>query len=131
MVVASAHTIIIIIIIIIIVIIVIIIIIKIVIVLIIIIMENCCMALFFIRNELTALGRAVSLKTAVNRRYFSMQTTRLVTLPFISTFILMSVIHRTLTWTTVCLTFVRDPTYACVYTRGRRGRGGRGHIVSE
>ena len=38
----------------------------------------------------------------------------------------LSVIHRTLTWTTGSLTCVRDHSYACVYTRG-----GVGHKDSE
>ena len=33
-------------------------------------------------------------------------------------FFRVSVIHRTMTWTTVYLTRVRDHSYACVYTRG-------------
>ena len=30
----------------------------------------------------------------------------------------VSVIHRTLTWTTACLTCVREQSCACVYTHG-------------
>ena len=33
-------------------------------------------------------------------------------------FVCVSVIHRTLTWTTWSWTYVRDLSYACVYTRG-------------
>ena len=59
----------------------------------IIIMDNFCIPLFFIRNELTALSRAVSFETCCQWTLLGEQTTRLVTtlhyyLLYRSTFIL-------------------------------------------
>ena len=50
---------------------------------IIIIMVHFCIALFFIRKELTALGRAVIFEAGCQWTLLSAQTTRLVTLPTI------------------------------------------------
>ena len=84
-------------------------------------------ALFFIKKW--TLSRVVqALKPAANGRCLVCKTTRLVTLPYRSTFILQSVKSACwvflcfcnppkLTWTTGSLTCVRDSN-AWVYTRG-------------
>ena len=41
-------------------------------------------ALFFIRNELSTLGRAVSFEACCQRALLSVQVTRLVTLPYLN-----------------------------------------------
>ena len=46
------------------------------------IMDNFCIALFFIRNQITALGRVVSFEACCQWALLSVQITRLVTLPY-------------------------------------------------
>ena len=62
---------------------------------IIILMDTCGIALFFIRNELTALGRAVNFEACCQWALLSVKITTLVTLSnyllYRSTFILYSV----------------------------------------
>ena len=48
----------------------------------IIIMDTFCIALFFIRNEFTALGWIVNFEACCQWALFSVQITRLVTLPY-------------------------------------------------
>ena len=49
---------------------------------IIIIMDNLCIALFFIGNELAALGRVVHFEACCQWVVLSVQITRLLTLPY-------------------------------------------------
>ena len=91
------------------------------IIIIIILMDMVCIALLFIRNELTALGRVVSFGACCQWALRSVQITRLVTLyPTVQKCIFyssvskghagsfhVSVLHRTLTWSTRYRTCVR------------------------